>query len=127
MIDLKSVSWGKLLVAAAMAIVPATLSYCKASDETTSARSASRAETEASYKTLVESVRHLEMVVTAQQETLVLLVRGSGMEWSGMRMNGMNGSGAGSATDPLAAAPEPIEFPALPDSASEALQMQTAK
>jgi hypothetical protein len=122
MIDLKSVSWGKLLVAAAMAIVPATLSYCKASDETTSARSASRAETEASYKTLVESVRHLEMVVTAQQETLALLVRSSGTAWSGMRM----GSGAGSAASPVAA-PEPIEFPALPDSAHEALQMQTAK
>ena len=124
MIDLKSVSWGKLLVAAAMAIVPATLSYCKASDETNSARSASRAETEASYKTLVESVRHLEMIVTAQQETLALLVRTSGVAWSGMRMNG---SGAGSAASPVEAAPAPVEFPALPDTAYEALQMQTAK
>jgi len=127
MIDLKGVSWGKLLVYAVMAIVTATLSYCKASDEATSARSASRAETEASYKTLVESVRHLEMVVTAQQETLVLLVRGSGLPWpSGMRMNG---SGAGSAAEPMAAAaaPAPIDFPELPDTAREALQMQTAK
>ena len=124
MIDLKNVSWGKLLVAAAMAIVPATLSYCKASDEANSARSASRAETEASYKTLVEGVRHLEMVVTAQQETLVLLVRGTGMEWGGMRMNG---SGAGSAVGPMAAAPAPVEFPELPDTAAQAVQMQAAK
>lgn len=124
MIDLKSVSWGKLLVAAAMAIVPATLSYCKASDETTSARSASRAETEASYKTIVESVRHLEMVVTAQQETLALLVRNSSVKLSGMRMNG---SDAGSAAATTPDAPAPVEFPDLPDTAHEALQMQTAK
>ena len=125
MIDLKSVSWGKLLVYAAMAIITATLSYCKASDEADSARSASRAETEAGYKTLVESVRHLEMVVTAQQETLVLLVRNSGVDWNGMRMSG---SGAGSAAGSMAAAaPAPVEFPELPDTAAQAVQMQAAK
>ena len=33
MVDLKNVSVAKLAIAAAMAIVPAVLSYCKASDE----------------------------------------------------------------------------------------------
>jgi hypothetical protein len=130
--SLKSIPLTKLLVYAAMLIVPATLSYCKASDETDSARSASRRETEATYKTLVESVRHLEMVVTAQQETLGLLVRANGVDWSGMRMSG---SGAGSAAagsaaelGPMAAVvPAPVDFPALPDTAHEAVQMQEAK
>jgi len=124
--SLKSVSLGKLLIYAAMVIVPATLSYYKASDETDSVRSAGRAETEASYKTLVESVRHLEMIVTAQQETLALLVRSSGVDWTAMRMSG-SGSGSATVPGPMVEAPAPVDFPELPDTAAQALQMQTTK
>lgn len=116
--DLKSVSLPKLVVAAVMMVVPAVLSYCKASDEAAGVRSVSRAENEAGYKALVDSVRHLEMVVAAQQETLVLLVRRSGVDVS-LRMG--SGSAAGSPS-PTAA----VEFPALPDSPGQALQMQAA-
>lgn len=122
MIDLKSVSWPKLAIAALMTIVPAVLSYCKASDEASdeaaAVRSVSRAENEAGYKALVDSVRHLEMVVAAQQETLVLLVQRSGVDVS-LRMG--SGSAAGSPS-PTAA----VDFPALPDSPGQALQMQAA-
>lgn len=72
--DLKHVSWGKLLVTAAIAIVPATLSYCKASRESDASVALAQREADAGYRALVESVRHLEDVVGAQQATLRLLI-----------------------------------------------------
>ena len=128
MIDLKSVSWGKLLVAAAMTLVPAMLSYCKASDEAASVRSASRAENEAGYKTLVESVRNLETVVAAQQQSLALLVRERNSDLGlGSGNTGSAGSTGTAGSADVAVLPASTDFPPLPDTPDEALQLQERK
>jgi hypothetical protein len=111
--DLKT-TWPKLIFAGVVACVPAVLSYCKASQEADHAR----IEADAGYQALVQSVRHLEMVVTAQNNTLAVLIgKTPGMEPIAVG-SAASGSGAGSA------APAPPEFPTLPDSTAAALRMQ---
>src|SRR5688572_9726232 len=101
--DLKT-TWPKLIFAGVVACVPAVLSYCKASQEADHAR----IEADAGYQALVQSVRHLEMVVTAQSNALSLLIgKTPGME--PIAAGSAAGFGAGSA------APAPPEFPTLPD------------
>jgi hypothetical protein len=113
--DLKT-TWPKLIFAGVVACVPAVLSYCKASQEADQAR----VEADAGYQALVQSVRHLEMVVTAQSNALALLVgKIPGVEPIAAG-SAATGSGAGSS-----AAPAPPEFPALPDSTAAALRMQS--
>jgi hypothetical protein len=117
--DLKS-SWPKLLFAGLIAVVPAVLSYCKSSQEADHAR----IEADAGYKALVQSVRHLELVVAAQSNAIGLLTN--------TRID--VGAGAGSA-DPAAGSAaagsgsaEPVavpSFPELPDSTAAALRMQS--
>ncbi len=98
--DLKSTwPWPKLLFAGLVAVVPAVLSYCKSSQEADHAR----IEADAGYKTLVESVRNLELVVAAQSNAIGLLTT---------RTN---------SSEPL---PLPPHFPRLPDNTAAALRMQ---
>ena len=113
--DLKT-TWPKLIFAGVVACVPAVLSYCKASQEADHAR----IEADAGYKALVQSVRHLEMVVTAQNNTLSMLIgKTPGMEPIAA------GSAAGSAAAGAGAAPAPPDFPTLPDNTAAALRMQS--
>ena len=115
--DVKT-TWPKLIFAGVIACVPAVLSYCKASQEADHAR----IEADAGYKVLVQNVRHLEMLVTTQNNTLALLIDktpGIGPIAVGSAGSAASGSGAGSA------APTPPEFPALPDSTAAALRMQS--
>ena len=115
--DVKT-TWPKLIFAGVVACVPAVLSYCKASQEADRAR----VEADAGYKALVQNVRHLEMVVTAQNNTLSLLIgKASGEPIAA-------GSGAGSAAAGSGAempAPAPPDFQRLPDDTAAALRMQS--
>jgi hypothetical protein len=118
--DLKT-SWPKLIFAGVVAVVPAVLSYCKASQEADYAR----VEADAGYKALVQSVRHLEMVVTAQSNTIALLV-GKGAEPLAAGSGAGSGSAAaGSGTGASADVPTPPDFRTLPDSTAAALRMQS--
>jgi hypothetical protein len=118
LMDVKT-TWPKLIFAGVIACVPAVLSYCKASQEADHAR----IEADAGYRTLVQNVRHLEMVVTAQNNALSILIDktpGVGRIAAGSAAgSAASGSGAGSA------APAPPEFPTLPDSTAAALRMQS--
>lgn len=126
MLDMKA-PWPKLIFAGLIAVIPAVLSYCKASQEADYAR----VEADAGYKALVQNVRHLEMVVTAQNSAIELLTgksvviapvaAGSGAGSSAANM------AAGSAAAPAAGddAPAPTDFPKLPDSTAAALRMQS--
>lgn len=112
MIDAKT-SWAKLLFAGVIAVVPAVLSYCKASQEADHAR----IEADAGYKVLVQNVRHLEMVVTAQNDAIALLT-----DHKIVVAQPDAGSGAGSAAG--SAEPAQPTFQTLPDSTAAALRMQ---
>jgi len=116
-LDMKT-SWPKLIFAGLIAVVPAVLSYCKASQEADYAR----VEADAGYKALVQNVRHLEMVVTAQNSAIELLTGKS------VAIGPAAGSGAGSSAAAGSAAndfPAPSDFPKLPDSTAAALRMQS--
>jgi hypothetical protein len=116
--DVKT-SWPKLIFAGVVAVVPAVLSYCKASQEAEYAR----VEADAGYKVLVQNVRHLEMVVTAQNNAIALLVgKGSAAEPD---MGSGSGSAAGSAMAALPDMPPSPDFHQLPDSTAAALRMQS--
>ena len=113
--DLKS-SWPKLVFAGTVAIVPAVLSYCKSSQEADHAR----VEADAGYKTLVQSVRNLEMVVAAQNNAIGLLTN--------TRISAGSGSADPAAGSAAAGSGEPLpapSFPELPDSTAAALRMQS--
>ncbi|HSX23306.1 MAG TPA: hypothetical protein VLE97_11085 [Gaiellaceae bacterium] len=115
--DLKA-SWPKLIFAGVVACVPAVLSYCKASQEADYAR----IEADAGYKALVQNVRHLEMVVTAQNHTIELLIGNKSLGTEPLAA----GSGAGSAAAGSAAEMSaPPDFHTLPDSTAAALRMQS--
>lgn len=110
--DLKS-TWPKLLFAGLIAVVPAVLSYCKSSQESDHAR----VEADAGYKALVQSVRHLELVVVAQGNALGLL--------TSTRLSAGSGSADPVTTSTAAALPAP-NFTVLPDSTAAALLQQNA-
>ena len=115
--DLKS-SWPKLLFASTVAIMPAVLSYYKSSQEADHAR----VEANAGYKTLVQSVRNLELVVAAQSSAIGLLTNGRLNAGAGSADPAAGSAAAGSGyAEPL---PAP-NFPELPDSTAAALRMQS--
>ena len=89
----------KILAGVLIAIVPATLSYCKAKEETALA---SR-EADAGYKVLVVSVAQLQQTVAAQQATITLLMQRLGAPPS---------------------TPVGVTFPDLPANTSAALRQQ---
>jgi hypothetical protein len=113
--DLKT-TWPKLIFAGVVACVPAVLSYCKASQEADHAR----IEADAGYQALVQSVRHLEMVVTTQNNTLSLLID----KTPSVEPIAAGSAASGSGSSAGSAAPAPPEFPTLPDSTAAALRMQ---
>lgn len=115
MLDAKT-PWPKLIFAGVIAIVPAVLSYCKASQEADHAR----IEADAGYKVLVQNVRHLEMVVTAQNEALAALTDHKIM----FQPDSAGSAAAGSAAAGSAELPASPSFQTLPDSTAAALQMQ---
>ena len=118
--DLKS-SWPKLLFAGTVAIVPAALSYCKSSQEADHAR----VEADAGYKTLVQSVRNLELVVVAQSNAIGLLTNtrmDAGAAGAGSADPAAGSAAAGSGEPTALPAPN---FPELPDSTAAALRMQS--
>jgi len=113
--DIKS-SWPKLLFAGLIAVVPAALSYCKSSQEADYARS----EADAGYKALVQGVRHLELVVAAQNDAIGLLTRMSA--GAGSASAGSADPAAGSGSADVVTVPS---FPELPNSTAAALRMQS--
>jgi hypothetical protein len=117
-LDVKA-SWPKLIFAGAIAVIPAVLSYCKASQEADHAR----IEADAGYKALVQNVRHLEMVVTAQNNALALLTDHK-LGTEPAAGSGSGSSSAGSAAMGSADLPAQPTFQQLPDSTAAALQMQ---
>lgn len=125
--DLKQLTWSRVAMVVIMAVVPAVMSYCKASDEAETQAAHAAREADAGYKALVLSVKHLEQVVQAQGEAISLL--------TGQRFTVPLDAGVGSAGGPelpaagsAAAAVEvrPHEFPELPTSNAEALRQQAA-
>jgi hypothetical protein len=116
--DLKT-SWPKLVFAGVVAVVPAVLSYCKSSQEADHAR----VEADAGYKALVQSVRNLEMMVSAQNNAIDLLThaRLSAGAGAGSADPAAGSAASGSGAEPL---PAP-NFPELPDSTAAALRMQS--
>lgn len=117
--DLKS-SWPKLVFAGTIAIVPAVLSYCKSSQEADHART----EADAGYKALVQSVRHLEIVVAAQNNAIGLLTNTHVNAGAGSADPAAGSAATGSGSAEPVALPAP-NFPNLPDSTAAALRLQS--
>jgi hypothetical protein len=64
----------KILLAAVVALTPAILGYCKARQEIAAESASATRESDAGYKVLVASVKHLELVVASQHQVLTLLL-----------------------------------------------------
>jgi len=121
--DLKH-SWPKLVLGAVVAIAPAVLGYCKASREAEAQAAQTSREADAGYKTLVESVQHLEEIVRTQDATLRYLLGEKKVSISEAL-----GAGSGSAATaaPIAWRPNAPTFKELPLSNAEAFRQITAE